>query len=615
MEKTPGRGARSLRSTRYDYPDAIAVQQQEQHQQQHQRHSRGLKGGHAIGRSRSALEASSGRSARSLLTCGGDSYDEPTACPKGLKNVGNTCYANATLQCLLNTALPHAIVDPKASAIFRRYSSNPNILAQGSGSVDSEEDCCTTTTDASSSLASHSSAARRKLMARERKRLEMEAMHANCEWLTMELRTLTQRYHAVPSASPRSWLYSYPESAVVDPGSITRSPNRLSSILTPYQQEDAHEFLRALLGTLVLHGQNKELSSLFDGLLESSVTCQTCYRPSLTRDRYMDLSLDIADRQIQSITDALREFTATETLEEDNAVFCRHCECKQTATKGLRLATAPSILVCHFKRFAYNEYGHMVRLKKHVKFDTRLEIGDYMSKVNQARPPPYDLVAVLVHQGTTCDHGHYLAYVKHGGSWYRCNDSEVERVNLDTVLNQQAYILMYEVAEMRENHGYHVPRRSGSDKAPPADDFFSLTSSMLLCGYDTTSVWSDICSTWGGNKRRRRRRRRHRSETSRDDLSTLGESTVESSDVRSRFRRSASSGNLRDNAHYGTRSVSVDRHRRQFSAQFSSEKAPWRPEPKVWTNPPTLRSRRELPPRPNSNRHRRVMSSEEGVVK
>jgi len=55
--------------------------------------------------------------------------------PKGFLNVGNTCYANAALQCLLSTALASALLDSRKAAAIRRYSSNPSLLAMGSGSV------------------------------------------------------------------------------------------------------------------------------------------------------------------------------------------------------------------------------------------------------------------------------------------------------------------------------------------------------------------------------------------------------------------------------------------------------------------------------------------------
>jgi Ubiquitin carboxyl-terminal hydrolase len=606
------------------------------------RNPAGLRGGHATTATVSSRQVVS----NTHWICAEDSCDFYDLGPKGLKNVGNSCYANATLQCLLNTALSHALTDPVASAIFRRYSSNPNILAQGSGSVDSEEDCTATTGTGSSTL-TNSSAARRKHLTRERKRLEDLAMQENCQWLSQELRQITKEYHA-PDVRSGSWLYGPPKADVVNPGTVTRNPHRLSSSLTPYQQEDAHEFLRALLSTLVMNGQNKELSSLFDGLLESAVTCQTCYRPSLTRDRYMDLSLDIADANIKTLRDALCDFTTTETLAGENSVYCRHCECKRTATKGLRLATAPTILVCHLKRFAYDEFGRLVRLKKKIKIPLRLEIGDFMSRVNQARPPPYELVAVLVHQGNTCECGHYLAYVKHAGSWYRCNDAVVEPVEVDTVLAQQAYIVFYEVAEMRERHGFSMQpksaaqdgkskhsvgssgRYSASPKQAPRDDFFSTASAMLLCGMDyESSVFSELCHfNWGGSARKPRRSPRRGSRRdgesgshhSHDELSTLGESTVESTDTqrKNRFRRSSSSGNLRDHPrNYAARSMSVStRHRRQHSSTGfgTGEPAPdnaaeWKARNAGRTG--TLRARRndELPPRPGI--HRRVLSSED----
>jgi len=572
--------------------------------------------------------------------------------PKGLLNVGNSCYANAALQCLFSTALTHALLDPKASAIFRRYSSNPHILEQGSGSVDShdvghhqtrseedEEDNILFGAAGSSSgnaAADKERRAERKTL-REKRRRERDdrRMRENCTWLTRELKTITLEYqdpgtHASSSSSLSTgrsstqssatailsgWLSSATgasETVVVDPGTITKHPDRLSKCLHPYQQEDAHEFLRALLSTLVMNGQNKQLSSLFDGLLESAVTCLHCRRPSLTRDRYMDLSLDICGGHVETLTDALEEFTKTETLSGDNKVYCAKCEMKCPATKGLRLATAPSILACHLKRFAFDSYGRLIRLSKRVKFPLRLEIGDYMSRVNKARPPPYELVAVLVHQGQTCDSGHYLAYVKNGGLWYKCNDSQVEVVDVATVLKQQAYILLYEVEEMRSKHGYSSPggspsssprnrpssstfcRGDDSNWAPYLNGWRDYLSSTSLCGMDDSLLrefcWDaetgSVANTKGGRRRRngstsgastgggsgsaghrsgstgttttRRIRRSGRDYASNrsidscshhdahDDLSTLGESTVESSDTAGKipFRRISSSGNL-----------------------------------------------------------------------
>mmetsp|Transcript_10796 Transcript_10796/g.30345 ORF Transcript_10796/g.30345 Transcript_10796/m.30345 type:complete len:969 (-) Transcript_10796:41-2947(-) len=413
----------------------------------------------------------------------------PHHVPKGLRNVGNTCYANAALQCLLSTALTHALLDPTQALIFRRYSSNQNILAQGSGSVDSadmdyeyeSEIGLTIDEDDGGNNGGrlpHSPSEEEKAKKREERRLKKEAkrkekekaeLRETCRWLTGELTDITRDYTTFRDPPkkvepPPSGLFGgfltiaghtppkEREAKVVDPGTITRNVHKLSCTLRPYQQEDAHEFLRSLLSTLTMEGQNRQLSALFDGLLESSVTCQTCGYASLTRDRYMDLSLDISDASISNLTDALRHFTKTETLDENNKVDCRKCQERQIVTKGLRLATAPTILVCHLKRFAWNMYGQQIRLSKDVAFPLQLDIDKCMSKANRSTPPPYQLVGVLVHTGRSCDSGHYYSFVRSGDRWYKCNDATVTEVNVDVVLKQKAYMLIYEVEGMRKEH-------------------------------------------------------------------------------------------------------------------------------------------------------------------
>ena len=400
--------------------------------------------------------------------------------PRGLLNLGNTCYANAALQCLMSTALSHALLDPKNAIIFRRYASNVNLLSLGSGSADTDDDDDEFfMTDPT--LTPTPSDVDRELAEQKRRREERQTRSAHrdkekekfvqrelCRWLSGEMTDITRAYTAEPAPKPPepsrglfSWFSAPPPPIVdaVDPGSITRNVHKMSKTLRPYQQEDAHEFLRALLSGLVMDGQNRHLSALFDGLLESAVTCQTCRYASLTRDRYMDLSLDIADESVYDLVGALRKFTKTECLDADNMVVCGRCKEKRIVKKGLRLATAPTVLVCHLKRFAMDPYGRTVRLNKEVEYPQHLEIGEFMSRANRSTPPPYELVGVLVHSGRTCDSGHYLAYIKSGSKWYKANDAIVSEVPASVALGQKAYILIYEVAGMRERHGCSTFRR------------------------------------------------------------------------------------------------------------------------------------------------------------
>ena len=252
------------------------------------------------------------------------SSSSPHHVPKGLKNVGNTCYANAALQCLLSTALTHALLDPTQAVLFRRYSSNQNILAQGSGSVDSadadyeyeseigltiddddaDNDGKVVPVSPSEEEKEKKREERRRKKEAKRKEKEKAELRETCRWLTGELTDITRDYTTFrdppkkPEPPPSGLFGGFltiaghtpqkeRKAKVVDPGTITRNVHKLSRTLRPYQQEDAHEFLRSLLSTLTMEGQNRQLSALFDGVLESSVTCQTCGYASLTRDRYM----------------------------------------------------------------------------------------------------------------------------------------------------------------------------------------------------------------------------------------------------------------------------------------------------------------------------------------
>jgi len=432
--------------------------------------------------------------------------------PVGLKNVGNSCYANAALQCILGTVLSDALLDPHRASIFQKFASNTFVLRQGSGSFD--------TLDSNmSKLAMDSETYSEKMIRREtrQKRREdrNESRHSdlsedNCRWLSVAATDLSNEYFLKIQQNQESNsdntvfdltnFLSFGHSSepnVVDPGAITRHVHRLNPCLKPYRQEDAHEFLRAFLSTLTQDGRNKQLSSLCDGLLESALTCQTCRRTSIKRDRYMDLSLDIQSNHILDLHSALKSFTEVELLTATNKVECARCKVKRSAKKVMRLATAPTVLVCHLKRFSCDIHGRIVRLKKHISFPEFLEIDEYMSHKNIGRPPTYELVAILVHVGYNAERGHYVAFVKGGTEWYKVDDSHVMRVPKETVFLQQAYVLFYEVRGLRAQHGYvhhnHrelFPSPSNAGSSSPLDVFLNF-----CCRTDFDTIRDGICFT------------------------------------------------------------------------------------------------------------------------
>jgi ubiquitin carboxyl-terminal hydrolase 36/42 len=86
----------------------------------------------------------------------------------------------------------------------------------------------------------------------------------------------------------------------------------------------------------------------------------------------------------------------------------------------------------------------MVKIGRDVEFGAELDLTPFLSNP-RAKKAQYDLYAVLVHEGQSCNSGHYHCFVKNSnGVWYSMNDESVHQVSLGTVLKQKAYILFYQ---------------------------------------------------------------------------------------------------------------------------------------------------------------------------
>ncbi|KAM9537699.1 ubiquitin carboxyl-terminal hydrolase 36-like [Guaruba guarouba] len=177
---------------------------------------------------------------------------------------------------------------------------------------------------------------------------------------------------------------------------------------------------------------------IFGGYLRSRVKCLACKSISDAYDPFLDLALEIW--QARDLREALELFVKPDLLGGENSYLCAGCNNRVSATKRFSIHRASNVLTLSLKRFFF--YGGQ-KITKAVAYPEFLNIRPYMSE-NKGDPVMYGLYAVLVHSGYSCHAGHYYCYVKaSNGQWYQMNDSMVRCSNVKVVLNQEAYLLFY----------------------------------------------------------------------------------------------------------------------------------------------------------------------------
>ncbi|XP_073002168.1 ubiquitin carboxyl-terminal hydrolase 18-like [Typha latifolia] len=321
-------------------------------------------------------------------------WDNPGFPPCGLLNCGNSCFANVVLQCL-------ACTRPLVAYLLEKDHNR--------GCVRKQEDWC----------------------------------------FLCELQVHVQR--ASKSLHPFSPI-----------NILSRLPN-IGGNLGYGRQEDAHEFMRFAIekmqsacldefgGEKSLDPSTQEttlIQHIFGGHLQSQVKCTKCKMISNRYENMMDLTVEIQGNA-ESLEECLDQFTAGEWLDGENKYKCDGCNDYVKALKRLTVHQAPNILTIALKRFQSGRFG---KLNKRVTFPENLDLTPYMSG-NGDGNDLYTLYAVVVHVDmlNASFFGHYICYTKdYHGRWYRIDDCKVMLVEVEEVLAQGAYMLLYSRKTARE---------------------------------------------------------------------------------------------------------------------------------------------------------------------
>ncbi|KAB2094242.1 hypothetical protein ES319_A02G143500v1 [Gossypium barbadense] len=360
------------------------------------------------------------------------SYDAVELCPFGLNNCGNSCYANAVLQCL-------AFTRPLTSYLVKGL---------------------------------HSKACRKKewCFICEFECLILKAKEGESPLSPIRILSKIQKIGSNLGPGKEEDAHEFLRYAVDAMQSVCLKEARAAG---PLAEETS------LIGLT------------FGGYLHSKIKCMKCLGKSELYERMMDLTVEI-DGDIGSLEEALAQFTAREILDGENKYHCIRCKSYVKASKKLTVLESPNILTIVLKRFQSGNFG---KLNKSVQFPEVLDLAPYMSG-SSSKVVIYNLYAVVVHLDVmdTAFSGHYVCYVKNfRGEWFRIDDSTVIPVSLERVLLERAYMLLYArrspiapalVRKNLDSHGFKhrnleaVPCSQKTSKSGSDSNFSKLDPSI-----------------------------------------------------------------------------------------------------------------------------------------
>lgn len=244
---------------------------------------------------------------------------------------------------------------------------------------------------------------------------------------------------------------------IVKPHLITNKLKLICRHMSHGSQEDAHEFMRHLLENMEkayvarfkaqkLDAYSKEttpINQIFGGYIRTEVTCLKCNYASITFQHFQDLILDI--RKVSKVEEAMHHYFMRERLDGENSYKCEKCKCGVPATKKYSIERPPKVLCIQLKRF--NVMG--VKLPKPVEHKLQMDLRKHIhphSPYAKYQSLPYRLISMVTHVGPSSGCGHYTAIAQCSSKTYhQFDDTHVHPIQISSVLNNCAYILIYEM--------------------------------------------------------------------------------------------------------------------------------------------------------------------------
>lgn len=193
------------------------------------------------------------------------------------------------------------------------------------------------------------------------------------------------------------------------------------------------------------------LFNYFYSYLLTTIKCSKCNHTINKIDMYIELSINIDKINLQNndLTKLLDNYFLPEKLLDykcDNCKETFHCVKKYT------LLNIPKYFIIQIKRFEFNMQNmQSIKLNHQINFPLSINFSKYTldNNINENinNNFNYKLDSIIYHLGPSLHNGHYTSVHNINNQWFYADDSEIDIINKNEILNENntknSYILIY----------------------------------------------------------------------------------------------------------------------------------------------------------------------------
>jgi ubiquitin carboxyl-terminal hydrolase 36/42 len=174
--------------------------------------------------------------------------------------------------------------------------------------------------------------------------------------------------------------------------------------------------------------------------------------------QYVDINMLVLPITADSLIGCFKSYCSSEKLQQFN---CRNTCPSGSVSVTHSIQSTPLNLIVILARFEQLNGREYIKNNSFVKFEEVLDLAVHPEHSDGQHNPKYQLYAVVEHLGLSLDLGHYIAYVKFNSQWVGIDDDKIFNIDFQVLQRKTQYILFYQLDMSNNSHSQVAGEGSG----------------------------------------------------------------------------------------------------------------------------------------------------------